>query len=132
MNDKPSFKQPVTVWWMIWVALLSGIFVVYFVVEVPANATPVTSSPEGSSMWMIGFAPFVISIAIRWLVIPRVQSARIAFALFVAGVAVAEVSSLLGAVVYPAHKLELFALSVLGIVQFAPYFASRFIGQESE
>ena len=90
----------------------------------------IASARADSSMWMVGFAPFVVSTIVRWLVLPRAQIARTAFAMFVVGVAIAEVSSLLGVVAFPAHKLELFALSVLGILQFAPYFASRFANRE--
>src|SRR3954465_3810137 len=105
---------------MIWAALLSGLFIVYFVLEVPAHAKPVISASADSPTWMVGFAPFVVSTMIRWWFLPRVQIARNAFAVFAVGMAVAEVSSLLGVAVFPARKLELFALSVMGVAQFAP------------
>ena len=65
-------------------------------------------------------------LIIRWVVLPRIGNAQAALALFMFGLAIAEATCFLGLFIFPAHKQELFALSVLGIVQFVPHFARRF------
>ena len=125
MNNEPEFKQPLLMWWMIWIALFSGIFVIYFVVGSSGAGAQAGSASPDSRVWMVGFAPFVISAVIRWLILPRAQNAQKAFSLFVVGLVLAEMPCILGVFGFPEHKLELFVLSVLGMLQFIPYFASR-------
>jgi hypothetical protein len=129
MKNDLNAQHAAIVWWMIWAALLSGIFVIYFTVG--SSAAPAPSASPDSPVWMVGFAPFVVSTLIRWLLLPRFQSAQSAFPVFVVGLALAEMSCILGVFVFPAHKAGLFVLSVLGILQFVPYFAGRFGNPEA-
>jgi hypothetical protein len=129
MTHEPNTKQAVIVWWIIWAALLSGVLVMYLAAGSAATPAP-AASPE-SAAWMVGFAPFVVSTIIRWLVLPRFQIVQAAFPVFVIGLAMAEMSCVLGMFVFPAHKAGLFVLGVLGILQFAPYFAGRLANRES-
>ena len=130
MINNPDIKQPPIVWWMIWGALLSGIFIIYFVVGSAGGAPRTNAGSPDSPVWMVGFAPFVISTIIRWLILPRIRNFQAAFSLFIVGLAMGEAPCILGVFAFPAHKAGLFALSVLGIVQFVPYFASRFDSRE--
>jgi hypothetical protein len=97
----------------------------YFV-GMPANGrTPGKPASADSAIWMVSFAPFTISAIVRWIILPRLRYAAVAFPAFIVGLAMAEMPCILG-FVFPTHELKLFLLSVLGIVQFAPYFADRF------
>jgi hypothetical protein len=117
-------KQPLIVWWVIWAALQTGVFVIYFFLGGPATQ-PQPSSPV-SSIWLVGLAPFVLSTIIRWLVLPQIQNARTALPWFIVGMALAEATCILGIFVFPAQREVLFILGALGIFQFIPYFARRY------
>jgi hypothetical protein len=116
-------KQQWTVWWFVWAAFQSGIFVIYHFLGSKGGA----AAPAGdASVWMAGFLPVAISAVIRWGVLPRVQTVQAALPMFVVGLALAEMACFLGVFVFPAHRQELFALSVAGIFQFMPFFARRY------
>lgn len=131
MNSKPDVKQPPpAIWWIIWAAILSGIFVIYIVAGNSTKPPPLETASAESSAWMLCFVPFVVSAVIRWLVLPQVKNATTALALFIVGIAMAEATGILGMFVFPAQKLGLFGLAVLGVLQFAPFFASQYSKQE--
>ena len=122
-NDNASGSHPkqLMVWWVIWFAFLVGIVQIYFII-----GRTVESSTANASFNFLGLAPFVVSSLIRWIVLPKMRRPQSALAMFIVGIAIAESSCFLGLFLFPAHKVELFALSVLGIVQFAPFFARKY------
>ena len=123
MTSRPL---PLLVWWLFWAAFQSGVCVFYFFLGGRgARVTPPAES-AGSILWMIALGPFFLSIVIRWLLLARENDAQRAFMLFILGIAFAEAVCFIGLFLAPAHKLELFLLSALGIFQFIPYFATRF------
>ena len=123
-------KQQLIVWWVLWAAILTGIFVIYHYLG--GTAAPSRSPSRDSLSWLAGLAPFAICSIIRWVVLPRIGNAQAALALFMFGLAIAEATCFLGLFIFPAHKQELFALSVLGIVQFVPHFARRFYASDDK
>jgi len=62
----------------------------------------------------------------RWVVLPRINTAQPAFTTAIVGIAFAEVCCFLGLFIFPAHKQELFVVSLIGIFQFVPTYARRF------
>ena len=117
-------KQQLIVWWTIWAAFQAGIFVIYFFLT---NNQPVPSnSAGGSSFWLAGFAPLVVSSLLRWLALPLMPNAQAALTVFLVGIALAESCCFLGLFIFPAHRLDLFLMSVFGILQFLPVFANRY------
>jgi cytochrome bd-type quinol oxidase subunit 2 len=126
MKNEPANhpQAALIVWWMIWAALLIGVFVIYFGAGKDTKPSPGTASD--SLVWMVCFVPFLISVAVRWLVIPRIKAAQAAMPFFLVGLVAAESICLLGLFAFPAHKIELFALGVAGLLQMAPFFANRF------
>jgi hypothetical protein len=123
-NESQNKAYLVIVWWMIWASLLIGVFVIYFFVG--KDTQPRTGAGPDSVAWMIALVPSVISVALRWLIIPRITVAQTAWVLFIVGVAMAESTCIMGMFAFPERKLELFAVGVVGLVQMAPYFASRY------
>lgn len=111
-------------WWVIWAALLTGVFGMYHFLG--GVAAPSRASAPDSSIWLVGLAPVLIAMLIRWLVLPRVETAQAAFPLFVAGMAMAEATCILGIFAFPAQKEGLFILGALGMFQFIPLFARRY------
>ncbi len=117
-------KLPFVVWWIIWVMMMPGIFMYYFLLGNGPHAASGDSSANG--LWLVGFLPAAISIVLRQAIIPRISHAKLAFNIFVIGMIIAEGSCFMGILVFPAHKLELVAASFLSILQFMPLFARRF------
>lgn len=114
------------VWWSMWAAFLFAIVCYYqFLGTAPAQSAPPGSN---SSAWLASLAPLLLSVIIRWLVLPRISTARPALALFVIGIAFAEMCCFLGLFIFPAHKEALSVMSFIAVFQFMPFFASRYAG----
>ena len=90
-----------------------------------------TVAPDGSLVWCAAFVPLGISILIRWFALPGIRVAQTALVLFCIGIALAESTCFMGIFIFPAHKQELFVGSVLGIIQFLPYYARRYVIEPS-
>lgn len=119
MNSRPP---PVIVWWIIWLVLLTGVFVFYLVL----GGTGAAREAQPTPLWLAGLAPLFASVFVRWFLLARATDAAPAFVLFILGMALAETTCFIGLFIAPAQKLELFILSVLGIAQYVPWFAGRF------
>jgi hypothetical protein len=72
-------------------------------------------------------APLFVSIIIRWLVLPRFSDLKLAFPMFIVGLALAEACGLLGIFLGGVYKDDLFLLGVLGIAQYVPFFAKSYL-----
>jgi hypothetical protein len=121
MNNRPN-PQPL-VWWALWASFQVGIVFFYYFL---GQATTQPETNHESPAWLAGFIPFALSAGIRWLVLPRINTAQPALTIAIIGIAFAEVCCFLGLFIFPAHKRELFVISFIGILQFMPIFAGRF------
>jgi hypothetical protein len=121
-------SQPLIVWWVLWLALLSGVFITYFILGGSPRPGGQPAARGDSLLWLVALGPFFASIFIRWGLLARTARAQRALVLFVLGMALAESVCFMGLFLAPAHQLELFILSVLGMAQYVPYFAGRFTG----
>ncbi|MES2475690.1 MAG: hypothetical protein V4640_07910 [Verrucomicrobiota bacterium] len=119
-----STQQPVprVIFWVIWFALLSGVLMIHFVIP---GSRPV-SDGDASPLWLVAVLPLAISALVRWLVLPKIPTAQAALPVFIIGMALAEAAAFAGIFIFPAHRMELVVLGILGIVQFMPLFAGRF------
>lgn len=121
MNSPERPLPPERTWWIIWFTLLSGPFVIFSVVPSPKSPDLANVVP-----WQIALVPLVVGSAIRWAILPKVRNGMLGFALFVVGLALGEIPSLLGMFLFPEMKRELFFLTTLAMAQFVPMFARRF------
>ncbi|MEQ2006069.1 MAG: hypothetical protein ABMA26_04655 [Limisphaerales bacterium] len=122
--SNPQQRIPLMSWWTIWFALLSGLFVIFFVL---GNQPGSAGNAQTSQMFLgLGVLQVVASAVVRWVLLPKVQEAARAFPMFVVGMALAEGACFFGIFLVPAYKQELFFASILGVAQFVPFFASRF------
>jgi len=116
-----SVAFQILVWWIIWVGIISGLGIVYFVLgrrEVP----PVeTVGPLG----LVTLAPLVMSALVRWLVLPRFRDIRMALPFFVIGLGLAEGAGVLAVILGGPYRNELVLLSDAAVLQFIPLFAVK-------
>lgn len=117
MNEHPGAKP--LVWWVLWITFLAGLPVMYFVLGPKARET---APAFPGSAWILGAMPVMVGTALRWVVLPRLANPAAALPLFVAGIAFCEASLFFGLFIFPDHAQILFILSLLGTIQFAPYF----------
>jgi hypothetical protein len=126
----PRERAPLTMWWLVWGGLLTGLVLIYLGLgHLPVRPPAAGAHPLAG---LIGFLPLFISIVIRWLVLPRFSSLARAFPLFIAGLALAEACGLLGIFLGGVYRDQLFLLGVLGIVQYLPFFARQYLLPQAE
>jgi hypothetical protein len=127
--NKEQVKAQLIVWWVLWAAFLSGIFVYYCFLG--GSAPPPPGAEGGNAFtWLGCLVPLSLSTVIRWFVLPRLQNAQTALTVFILGIAFSESACFMGLFVFPVHKQELFLWSALGIFQFMPYFAGRYFSRD--
>ncbi len=117
-------QPPLIIWWVLWGAMLCGVCAIYFTMSHSVSANEKASM--NSAFWMVAMIPFVISSILRWLVLTQIKTGQTALPFFIVGMALAESTCMMGLFVFSAHSTALFALSVLGIAQYVPYFAGSF------
>jgi hypothetical protein len=121
MDNQQTTSQQILVWWALWAAFQTGIFFIFFILGRPGKpATTADVLP-----WMAGMIPFLLSILVRWQLLPRIGNPQKALSCLVIGIALAEATTFFGIFLIPSHKTELFIFSALGIFQFIPVYARR-------
>ena len=121
--DDQKIKQRLFVWWVLWAAVLFGLIILYGFLARGKPLPPV--SKENPLQGLVGVVPLFVSIVIRWLVLPRSTDPNRAFVLFILGVALAEGCGILGIFLGGPYRDSLFVLGVLGVTQFAPFYARK-------
>ncbi len=127
--DAQRIRAQLLVWWIIWVSILVGLMVVYAFL----GRGPVKPAAVGDLLVNLsGVVPLFVSIVIRWLVLPRFTDIKLAFPMFVTGLALAEGCGILGIFLGGPYREDLFILGVLGIAQFMPFFAKQFLNPKPQ
>ena len=123
-------RAKLIVWWTIWGAILSGLVIIYLVL---GRNQPVPKNVAAEKMFtgLIGLIPMVVSVVVRWLVLPRISDMNRALVVFVMGLALAEGCGILGIFLGGPYRDDLFLLGVFGIVQYIPIFAKNYIEPKS-
>ena len=122
--DGQRGRRPVLVYWLLWAAQLLSLVLIYVLLaRGPAEASP----PGDVLIDLAGLVPLFVSIVIRWLVLPRYDDLARLLPVFILGLALAEACGIVGLFLGGAYRDDLFALSVLGVLQFVPLFARRLL-----
>ena len=114
--------------WVIWGAILIGLFVVQFFI---GGGIPTGDQMENppTVMSLICIAGVAIGTLIRWLVIPKLNDNLKLLPAMIVGLALCEGSGLLQIFLlgkeYPDTQKLIFVLAVLGVVQFAPTYFKK-------
>ncbi len=115
---------PLKIWWIVWAAILAGLCVIYFALGRSHSLPPAPSA--NPFVDLAGLVPLFVSVVIRWLVLPRYTEPARAFTMFIVGLAMAEACGIVGMFLGGLYRDDLFALGVLGIFQFMPFFAKTY------
>ena len=114
--------------WVIWGAILIGLFVLQFSI---GGGIPTGDQMENppTVMSLICIAGVAIGTLIRWLVIPKLNDKPKLLRAMVVGLALSQGSGVLQIFLlgkeYPDSQKLIFVLAVLGVVQFAPTYFKK-------
>lgn len=111
------------IWSVIWFAILSGLVLINAFLGQPKPGS--ATAPDQSLTGLVGLAPLVVSIVVRWLVLVRFTDPQKALPVFIVGLAMAEACGFLGIFLGGPYREHLFILGVLGVVQYAPFLMPR-------
>lgn len=120
MSNETTKGSPVVIWWILWAAITGGLVTIYGVISPPPRAEAL------QALRHLPLLPLLISSGLRWIVLPRMTERLRAFPVFIIGVVLAESCGLLGIFLIPEMKQTYFALALIGLVQYMPFFASRY------
>ena len=115
-NNAPA-PNPRIVLWILWFAITSGLVMIYTMI--PANG------PGSKQLQFLPILPLAISGFIRWVLLPKATTIAGAMPIFIIGLAMAEGCGLLGIFLTPQLKQTYLVLALMGLMQFAPFWASR-------
>ena len=114
--------------WVIWGAILMGLFFLQFFI---GGGIPTGDEMENppTVMSLICIAGVAIGTLIRWLVIPKLNDKPKLLRAMVVGLALSQGSGVLQIFLlgkeYPDSQKLIFVLAVLGVVQFAPTYFKK-------
>lgn len=119
---EPKTAPASLIWWILWFAILFSLVTIYTLLG------QTTASPTASTgpLRFLPILPVMVSGFIRWMLLPKALLAAKAMGLFLIGLALAEACVILGIFLAPDLKQTYFVLGLLGVAQFAPFFAARF------
>lgn len=105
--------------WVIWFALMTGVFVMYFVI----GHAEAKAAADNSLIGLMPLSAVVIATVIRWALLPRARRFPALLQLFIIGMALSEGTCIIGLFVFPAEVKTLFPLGVVSMLQFIPLYA---------
>src|SRR4051812_49306387 len=110
-TETPATRaQLLIIHWVLWGAFMVGVVMIYHFL---GTRTP--PAPDGSRQWMLALAPLVISLIVRWTVIPRITVVTSVLPAMIAGIALAEMVLFLGIFIFPQHQFDLFLAALFGV-----------------
>lgn len=119
-SPQPNRPAPPVVWWIIWAAITIGLAVIYGAIP------PTTPKVNVEAIRYLPLLPLAAAVIVRWLILPRLTDAMRAFPIFIVGLALAEGCGIFGIFLVPDLRQTYFTLALLGLVQFAPFFAAKY------
>ncbi len=120
------------VFWVIWFAILNGLFIIaYF--AAPRPEPDLVKVDEAQLLFvMISVLVGVISLGIRFLVIPKLRSLQTMMMAMMIGLAIAEMSGIVGMFVvsteHHSTRVFMFVVAVICIAIHAPVYVKRLQG----
>jgi hypothetical protein len=123
----PTRLQQLMVPWVLWGAFMVGVMLMFHFLH-----NPKAPAADGSQQWLVALVPLLISLVIRWNVIPRVTAVTSGLVAMIVGIATAEMVLFLGIFIFPAHQFTLFLAALFGIAQHAPVYMAKLLDQPTQ
>lgn len=124
--DAQLNRRRLLVWWILWFSIFAGLFVINFAV-VQRQPIPKNQTQEQQLLGLIALVPLVISVVIRWLVLPRYTDMTRAFVVFIVGLTMADGCGILGMFLGGPYRDDLFLVGLFAVAQYIPIFARAYI-----
>jgi hypothetical protein len=120
-SDRRSTAKQI-VWWLTWAALTAHLVLLPLLLGIRLSNS---GASEFGGRVVFVVLPLAIAIGIRWLVLSRMGYTVTAFFLFLAGLILTDMSGLMTLFLRPPHRMALYCLCVIGMLQFIPLFILR-------
>jgi hypothetical protein len=123
-NSTPTHTRPsvpLLIWWVLWFAMTNGLIIQRIFIFKNADAA-------SDGLGFIAIIPLLVSVGIRFLLLPRLTTKQKAFPIFVAGLATAEACGLLGVILGGEHRDALFGAGLVMLMLYIPLFARNYDG----
>jgi hypothetical protein len=111
------------VWWWLWIGFVVSPVALYFLL-IPSDQPPPDDSVAAMGE-LVPLFPLALSVMARWLVLPLCRRHRALFAVFLTGLVLGLVTTLLAVLWGESLSRQLFYAGLLAIVQFVPLFSLR-------
>jgi|HubBroStandDraft_1064217.scaffolds.fasta_scaffold66761_2 hypothetical protein len=120
-------KYPASVFWQVWIGILASAFYYQFRDGGGFRFEGGALQSTGYSFFVVfAVAHFVAASVVRWIVIPKANERRRVLIYMVVGLALSEAITFYGIYLFAFSehetKMLLFSLSILSVVQFAPFY----------
>ena len=129
---KEQARPAASVFWIIWFAILNGLFILLFLV---AGGIPKGTNAGEAPMGLVVVAGVLaaLSMGLRFLLIPRISDPAKLLAAMIAGLAFAEGIGFIGMFGVgkdlPETRIALFLASVSAVVVYAPFYVHLLAGR---
>lgn len=128
MNSEKANTPKLSVFWIIWFAIMNGLFIMLFVA---GGGIPKGTNQGTPPTWIIGICATlaVLAIAIRFLVIPKIKKLSQLLTTMVLGLVFAEAVGIIAIFLlgkeFPQTRMTLFMTSVFAVLIYAPSYATN-------
>ncbi|MES2308185.1 MAG: hypothetical protein V4507_04935 [Verrucomicrobiota bacterium] len=109
--------------WVVWIAILNGVLMVYFVIGKQHSLPEDISVQKGLPLLI----PFVLSMIVRHGFLLRSPHYNTVFLRMIIGLALADASCFIGVFLVPELELLGLILSILAILQYIPFYMNALI-----
>lgn len=119
--NAPLLKSPAPpIWWIMWLAITGGLVAIYVALR------PTAPADAPASLRYVPLVPLITAVLVRGFILPRFSEGARAFPMFIVGLALAEACGITGIFLVPDLAPTYFALGLLGLILFAPFFAAKY------
>ena len=109
--------------WIIWFTITIGLCMIYFFLGQGAAGT---ASKDLGVMRIIPIFPLVLSLLVRFVVLPRFKSLTKVLPLFIIGLSMAEGAGIMAIFLLPhADAVNYFTTAVIVLLMYVPLFANQ-------
>jgi hypothetical protein len=123
VNQEPApASPPAPVWWVAWFVIQVGNGLSHTVLSKSKQPPPEVSISQ--DLWFLALAPLLVSMFIRFRLLPKQAGTPNGLALAVAGAGLCEMSLMLGHLLFHPHMKTFGILTAMGVAMYVPVYLS--------